>query len=129
MFGHGFHEQINEPCNESQPYSFLHPCATGVHGKPTLSKKCKPSQVQKFTVQARLPSVGQGYKKFRHLLCIVNSMLCKALYELLLQDRLELTNHLPARQACEAGGQRDSCIIRKQGFKEAGIIDPTKYII
>jgi len=35
---------------------------------------------------------------------IVNSTLYKALYELLVQGRLELTNHLPARQDCEAGG-------------------------
>lgn len=64
----------------------------GLTGK-AMSKR---SQVQKFTVQ--------GYKKLRHLLCIVNSTSCKAHYELLVQDRLELTNHLPARQACEAGG-------------------------
>jgi hypothetical protein len=32
-----------------------------------LNYFCERLQVQKFTVQARLPSVGQGYKKFRHL--------------------------------------------------------------
>lgn len=53
------------------------------HNKLTLMRS-KRSQVQKFTVQ--------GYKKLRHLLCIVNSTLCKAHYELLGQDRLELTN-------------------------------------
>lgn len=32
-----------------------------------LNYFCKRSQVQKFTVQARLPSVGQGYKKLAFL--------------------------------------------------------------
>jgi hypothetical protein len=35
-----------------------------------LNYFCKHLRVQKFTVQARLLSVGQGYKKLRHLVTV-----------------------------------------------------------
>jgi 7-cyano-7-deazaguanine synthase len=93
---------------------------------------CRPEYIESFERMANLATKtgveGKTKLKIRvPLIHMTKAQIIKKGVELGVDYSLTRSCYDPSSDnlAC---GQCDSCIIRKQGFKEAGIIDPTEYI-
>lgn len=92
---------------------------------------CRPEYIQAFENMANLGTkVGvEGKIRFRihtPLISLTKGEIIRKGLELGLDYRLTLSCYDPDEQG-RACGRCDSCILRKKGFAEAGVLDPTGY--
>ena len=94
---------------------------------------CRPEYIESFEKMANLATKAgvEGKTKLRiraPLIHMTKAQIIRKGVELGVDFSLTRSCYDPSSDnlAC---GHCDSCLLRKQGFKEAGIIDPTKYII
>lgn len=94
---------------------------------------CRPEYIESFERMANLATKAgvEGKTKLKirtPLIHMTKAQIIKKGVELGVDYSLTHSCYDPSSDniAC---GQCDSCIIRKQGFKEAGIIDPTEYLV
>jgi len=94
---------------------------------------CRPEYIESFERMANLATKAgvEGRIKLKirtPLISMTKAEIIKKGLELGVDYSLTRSCYDPSSDnlAC---GQCDSCLLRKQGFEDAGIIDPTKYII
>ena len=93
---------------------------------------CRPEYIEAFERMANLATKAgvEGKTKLKirtPLIHMTKAEIIRKGVEFGIDFSLTLSCYDPSSNGL-ACGECDSCIIRKQGFKEAGIIDPTKYI-
>jgi 7-cyano-7-deazaguanine synthase len=93
---------------------------------------CRPEYIEAFERMANLATKAgvEGKTKLKirtPLIHMTKAEIIKKGVDLGVDFSLTCSCYDPSSDGL-ACGECDSCIIRKQGFKEAGIIDPTKYI-
>jgi 7-cyano-7-deazaguanine synthase len=93
---------------------------------------CRPEYIEAFERMANLATKGgvEGTIKFR-----IHTPLIRLTKAQIIQKGIELGVDYALTHSCYdpspkglACGRCDSCILRRKGFKEAGISDPTKYV-
>ena len=94
---------------------------------------CRPEYIEAFEQMANLATKAavEGKTKLKirtPLIHMTKAEIIKKGVDLGVDFSLTHSCYDPSSDGL-ACGECDSCIIRKQGFKEAGIIDPTQYII
>jgi 7-cyano-7-deazaguanine synthase len=94
---------------------------------------CRPEYIEAFEQMANLATKAgvEGKTKLKirtPLIHMTKAEIIKKGVDLGVDFSLTRSCYDPSSDGL-ACGECDSCIIRKQGFKEAGIIDPTQYII
>ncbi len=92
---------------------------------------CRPEFIEAFENMANLATKAgvEGITKIKirtPLIHLTKAQIIKKGVELGIDYALTHSCYDPSSQGL-ACGQCDSCILRKKGFKEAGIADPTKY--
>jgi len=93
---------------------------------------CRPEYTEAFERMANLATKAgvEGITKIRirtPLIHLTKAQIIKKGVELGIDYSLTHSCYDPSSQGL-ACGRCDSCFLRKKGFKEAGILDPTKYI-
>jgi 7-cyano-7-deazaguanine synthase len=93
---------------------------------------CRPEYIRAFEDMANLAlkAAVEGKMKIRirsPLIRMTKAEIIRKGVELGVDYRLTHSCYDPSPQG-KACGQCDSCLLRKRGFKEAGIADPTEYI-
>ncbi len=93
---------------------------------------CRPEYIEAFERMANLATKAcvEGKTKLKirtPLIHMTKAQIIRKGVELGVDFSLTLSCYDPSSDGL-ACGECDSCIIRKQGFKEAGILDPTKYM-
>ena len=92
---------------------------------------CRPEYIESFERMANLATKAgvEGKTKLKiraPLIHMSKGQIIRKGFELGVDFSITRSCYNPS-SATLACGQCDSCLLRKQGFKEAGIIDPTKY--
>jgi 7-cyano-7-deazaguanine synthase len=91
---------------------------------------CRPEFIVQFEKLAQLATKagveGTGYRVQAPLIAMTKAQIIGKGAELGIQFSLTISCYDPAEDG-SACGQCDSCLLRANGFREAGIADPTRY--
>ncbi len=92
---------------------------------------CRPEFINSFQKTANLATkAGLGNKKFKihtPLINLTKSDIIKKGVELKVDYKNTVTCYDPSNEGL-ACGKCDSCILRRNGFRDAGVPDPTRYV-
>lgn len=116
---------------ETRGANYIAVGAVGDESETTMMPDCEPAYFEAFEVMANLATKasmqdGQRIRIITPLINMQKDEVFKKGVELGVPFKYTLTCYDPISRVL-ACGQCDACIIRKDGFKKAGIQDPTSY--
>ncbi|MBN1833135.1 MAG: 7-cyano-7-deazaguanine synthase QueC [Deltaproteobacteria bacterium] len=93
---------------------------------------CRPEFIEAFEKMANLATKAgvEGKIRFRinaPLVCMTKAEIIRKGVELGVDYGMTLSCYDPSQEG-KACGHCDSCILRRKGFQEAGVLDPTSYL-